>query len=228
MLFGIDEAGRGSALGSLVVCGFGLPAARLPELEALGLKDSKQLTPARRGELAASLRRLPGAVRLVRRLRPRQVDAAVGNGGLNAAEMRAFVWLIRRGLCRVPPEAGRQTVVYLDALTSRPERFGRNVGALVPDLPIRIVAENRADTKYAVVQAAAILAKVTRDAELARLGARWGILGSGYPSDPLTRAYLVRALRAAAGSARVLPPFIRRSWRTLETLAGTAAALPIS
>lgn len=205
MLLGIDEAGRGSALGSLVVCGFAIPAARLPELEALGLKDSKALTPARRRELAAELRRF-GGVRLVRRLRAGAVDAAVADGGLNAAEMRAFVWLIRRA---------SPTVVYLDALTSRPERFGRQVAGLLPADGPRIVAENRADTKYAVVQAASILAKVTRDAELIRLNARWGALGSGYPSDPLTRTYLRRALRAGA-----LPPFVRRSWRTLETVAG--------
>jgi ribonuclease HII len=211
VLLGIDEAGRGSALGSLVVCGFAIPAGRLTALEALGLRDSKRLTPARREVLAQALRRF-GGTRLVRRLRASQVDAAVGKGGLNAAELRAFVWLIRRA---------RPSVVYLDALTSRPDRFGRQVAALVGDRRIRIIAENRADGKYAVVQAASILAKVTRDAECARLAARWGAIGSGYPSDPVTRAWLSGAVGRA-----VLPPFVRRSWSTIATLARPANALP--
>jgi ribonuclease HII len=212
VLLGIDEAGRGSVLGSLVICGFAVPASRLRELEGLGLRDSKRLSPVRRTELAGVLRRFGGR-RFVHRLRAREVDAAVANGGLNAAEIRGFVRLIVRA---------RPRVAYLDALTSRPDRFGRQVGALagLPDL--RIVAENRADGTYAVVQAASILAKVTRDAELDRLRRRWGALGSGYPSDPVTRAYLLRALRAGD-----LPPFVRRSWGTLDTVAAPVDARPM-
>ena len=99
---------------------------------------------------------------------------------------------------------------YVDALTSHPARFGRQLEALLGMAGIRVVAENRADAKYPVVQAAAILAKVTRDAEIARLARRWGPLGSGYPSDPVTRAWLAGALRRGP-----LPPFVRRSWATL-------------
>jgi len=207
LLLGIDEAGRGSALGSLVICGYAIPEERLTALETLGLRDSKALTPARRAVLAAALRAFGGR-RLVVRLRAHEVDAAVRRGGLNAAEIRGFVRLI--GLVR-------PAVVYLDALTSRPERFGRQVEALLGDLPTRVVAENRADARYAVVQAASILAKVTRDAELHRLRRRDGAIGSGYPSDPVTRSYLASALRRT-----VLPPFIRKSWRTLAILAAEA------
>lgn len=221
LLLGIDEAGRGSALGSLVICGYAIEGERLAALEALGLRDSKTLTPSRRAVLAAALRAFGGR-RLIVRLRAREVDAAVRHGGLNAAEIRGFVRLIRRV---------RPAVVYLDALTSRPDRFGRQIEALLgPEqvegpggLPTRVVAENRADAKYAVVQAASILAKVTRDAELSRLRRRGGALGSGYPSDPVTRSYLASALRHA-----VLPPFIRRSWRTLAILAAEANLAPVA
>lgn len=114
--------------------------------------------------------------------------------------------------------AVRPDAVWVDALTSRPDRFGRQLEALARPARPRVVAENRADGRYAVVQAAAILAKVTRDAELERLRARHGALGSGYPSDPLTRRWLAAALVNAA-----LPRFVRRSWSTLTRLAPPTA-----
>ena len=44
-VLGVDEAGRGSLVGPLVVGGFCLPTDRLDALVALGAKDSKALTP---------------------------------------------------------------------------------------------------------------------------------------------------------------------------------------
>ena len=51
---GVDEAGRGPVLGPLVVAAVSIP--REDELAALGVDDSKKLTPARREELATQVR----------------------------------------------------------------------------------------------------------------------------------------------------------------------------
>lgn len=48
-IVGIDEAGRGSVLGPLVVCGVAIEEERLKYLERLKLKDSKKSLP--KGEL---------------------------------------------------------------------------------------------------------------------------------------------------------------------------------
>jgi len=48
---GIDDAGRGSMLGPLVIAGISLDKKKLRKLSALGVKDSKQLTPIKRKEL---------------------------------------------------------------------------------------------------------------------------------------------------------------------------------
>jgi ribonuclease HII len=42
---GIDEAGRGSMLGPLVIAGISLDKKNLRKLSSLGVKDSKKLSP---------------------------------------------------------------------------------------------------------------------------------------------------------------------------------------
>ena len=57
-LVGIDEAGRGSVLGPLVVCGVAIEEERLKYLERLKLKDSKKITPKRRVVLSRKIRKI--------------------------------------------------------------------------------------------------------------------------------------------------------------------------
>jgi ribonuclease HII len=200
-ILGIDEAGRGCVLGPLVVCGFALRREDLPALEALGLRDSKALSPARREELDREIRKLAGTV-LLMKIPPYAVDSAVSRNGLNSLEISAMVRLIRR----VKPEEA-----FIDALTSNPRRFGSQLSGLVAPLKPRLVAENRADSKYPIVMAASILAKVARDSSIERLRRIHGDIGSGYPGDPKTRRFLSRY--AGKGD---FPACVRRSWSTLD------------
>ena len=50
---GIDEAGRGPVMGPLVVGGVAVEDPS--ELEELGLKDSKKLTPRQRGRISGKI-----------------------------------------------------------------------------------------------------------------------------------------------------------------------------
>ena len=204
-ILGLDEAGRGAVLGPLVICGFAVDREHLPALEALGLRDSKALSPASRERLAGELRRFPARI-LLMKFPPGAVDSAVTRTSLNILETAAMVRLIRR----VKPGT-----VFIDALTSRPRRFGDQIRGLIAPLAPLVVAENKADTKYPVVMAASILAKVARDSALAGLRRKLGDLGSGYPSDLKTRGFLARF--SASGG---YPPCVRRSWATCENIRG--------
>ncbi|MDH5418678.1 MAG: ribonuclease HII, partial [Nitrosopumilus sp.] len=42
---GVDDAGRGSMLGPLVIAGISLEKKNLKQLSSLGVKDSKKLSP---------------------------------------------------------------------------------------------------------------------------------------------------------------------------------------
>ncbi|MFN3346552.1 MAG: ribonuclease HII, partial [Candidatus Bipolaricaulaceae bacterium] len=51
----MDEAGRGAVLGPLIVAGVVLPAADLPGLAALNVKESKSVARTRRAALLRQL-----------------------------------------------------------------------------------------------------------------------------------------------------------------------------
>ena len=74
----------------------------------------------------------------------------------------------------------------------------------------RLVIEPKADATWPVVGAASIFAKVNRDAAITALGE----VGSGYPSDPVTRAWLSGFL--ARGEP--FPPSVRARWGTIGNL----------
>ncbi|EQD26157.1 Ribonuclease HII/HIII, partial [mine drainage metagenome] len=57
MVGGLDEAGRGSWIGPMVLGAFRLPREGLGRLVELGIRDSKLLTPGRRTLLASELAR---------------------------------------------------------------------------------------------------------------------------------------------------------------------------
>ena len=48
-----------------------------------------------------------------------------------------------------------------------------------------------------VVSAASIVAKVVRDREITKLAKKYGEIGSGYPSDPVTIRWLYRLYRGS-------------------------------
>jgi len=76
----------------------------------------------------------------------------------------------------------------------------------------RMTSEHKADTRYPVVAMASILAKEERDRSIAAMAARVGFnVGSGYPSDPNTKAAL-RDLILQSG----IDADVRWGWATVE------------
>lgn len=200
-ILGLDEAGRGSLVGPLVVGGFCVSSDRLDELVATGAKDSKALSPAARERIFAALAPVGSRDTVV--LSPRRVDRAVEKGRLNTLEAEAFARLIREH----DPD-----IAYVDACDPDERRFGRTVARLAGGSS-RVVAHHHADRDVPAVGAASIVAKVCRDRALARLRTTLGEeLGSGYPSDPKTVAFA----RAFLSDGTAVPPWMRRSWGTMQ------------
>lgn len=196
-ILGLDEAGRGCVLGPLVIgCAYADqddPAG----LRAAGANDSKLLSAARRAQAAARLESLV-THRLVL-VSPQEID----EGNINTLEEAAFAALIN--------EAAPDTV-YIDAPVNPrgiPAFRARLIARLTVPLPAFII-EPKADATYPIVGAASIFAKLRRDAEIAVLGA----VGSGYPSDPVTRAWL----RGFIDRAEPFPACVRTRWATLDNL----------
>jgi len=195
-VLGLDEAGRGCVLGPLVVGGFCCDAAQIDALKAAGADDSKALSAKKREALLEPLAAL-GEWALVY-VEPVQID----NGNMNTLEEDAFVELI---------ENYRPDRVIIDAPV-HPGGIAKFTRRLLGRLSIEpeMVVEPKADANYPPCGAASIFAKVHRDRRIQALGA----VGSGYPSDPVTRKWL----KGFIDRNEPFPDSVRTRWGTIDNL----------
>ncbi len=197
---GIDEAGRGSLVGEMMVAAVAVPLCRIDELHELGVKDSKMLTPAKRRELYDILSR--ELVFAVVPVKPQDIDKE----NLTILTSTALAKSLRIIFRRIPIE--NTTRIVIDKFGSTPR-----IKITIRKLGYRkeIIIEEKADAKYVEVGAASIIAKHVRDTRLKVLRNMYGVEGSGYPSDPRTIEWLEKII--ASGN---VPPIIRYSWGTLK------------
>ena len=201
MICGIDEAGRGPVIGPLVVAGV-LVDSDVP-LRQLNVRDSKKLTPERRELLAPEIQKVARCEVVV--VPAKDIDVMRGEMSLNDFETRLFASVVERL---------RPDTAYVDAVDVDEIEFKR---AILKQLPfqVEIVSQHEADDLFPVVSAASIIAKVRRDAEMRAIEEAVGEpMGSGYPSDPVTIAFLERWIREKGSP----PPHTRLSWDTTRRL----------
>ncbi|MBQ2637044.1 MAG: ribonuclease HII [Methanobrevibacter sp.] len=201
-ILGIDEAGRGSVLGPMVIAGVVVPEKMEKVLERMGVKDSKRLTANRRTILSRKLKKMFEYEIVV--ITAREIDDMRTSGiNLNEIEKNAMESII----LKLKPEKA-----IVDAVDVKAERFQEN---LINDTGFNVVAEHKADDKYIEVSAASIIAKAERDAQIAEINKEFiksGGIGSGYPSDPTTKKFLTNY------TYDEMPDFVRRSWATVAKM----------
>jgi ribonuclease HII len=202
---GIDEAGKGPAIGSMFIAG----VHNFDGLDALGVRDSKRLSPARREALAAQIEAATEV--FVVEMHAREIDERRRERTMNEIMVERFVDVLTHFL---------SDRAIVDAADVKPERFAANLGACYRNAcggEIALISENKADERYPLVSAASIVAKVHRDRSMRALEAELGCtIGSGYPSDPKTIQFL-QSLREDRDFDD-LPHYVRRSWRTVRDL----------
>jgi ribonuclease HII len=200
VICGVDEAGKGSVLGPMVVAAIGVSSEDI--LADLGVKDSKLLSARERERLYAILRKKCRVA--VVRLDAQEIDTIRKDMTLNAAVARAHAQVITK----LSP-----VCAYVDACDVNTFRYAEMVKNHLKH-PCEIVSEHHADEKYPVVSAASIIAKVTRDRAIATLAKKYGEIGSGYPSDPVT----IRFLNYYIDEHRIPPLIARKSWKTVSAI----------
>jgi ribonuclease HII len=201
---GVDDAGRGSMLGPLVIAGISINKTKISKLSLMGVKDSKQLTSKSREELYKKIILLVDDY-FVAKISPKSIDASVKNHGLNHLEAKYMAKVISK----LNPD-----ISYVDSCDVNPQRFGKEISKLSNNKKIK--SYHHADRRFVVVSAASIIAKVTRDKAISRLR-KIHDLGSGYPSDPKT----INFVKTYYAVKQVLPTFVRKSWKPTQKILNT-------
>ena len=159
---GVDEAGRGPLVGSVVAGAVVLD----PNQPIIGLRDSKKLSPARREKLYAEIMQKARAWG-VGQASPSEIDT------LNI--LQATMLAMRRAIEALSERLGEwPSKALID-------------GNRCPILPIASEAIIKGDAKEPAISAASIIAKVTRDQQMQVLHAQYPQYGfnqhMGYPTE---------------------------------------------
>ena len=159
---GVDEAGRGPLVGSVVAGAVVLD----PNQPIIGLRDSKKLSPARREKLYAEIMQKARAWG-VGQASPGEIDT------LNI--LQATMLAMRRAIEALSEHLGEwPSKALID-------------GNRCPILPIASEAIIKGDAKEPAISAASIIAKVTRDQQMQALHTQYPQYGfnqhMGYPTE---------------------------------------------
>ncbi len=205
LTLGIDESGRGPVIGSMFIVGAMFEEEKLKELTRIGVKDSKLLLHHKRVELAEKIKALAKRIKVVK-VEPAEIDLAVdGKDGLN------LNWL----------EAVKQAEIINDL---RPDRVvidcpSPNIKAYTEFLMgyikdeirdnIELIVDHKADKNYVECSSASIIAKVERNKEIEELEKKYGEIGPGYQSNPITQEFIKENWEKH-------PEIFRKSWITWQ------------
>jgi ribonuclease HII len=198
---GIDDAGRGSMLGPLVIAGISIDKKNLRKLSSLGVKDSKKLSPKLREHLYKKIIKLVDDY-YITKIPPKSIDASVRKHHLNNLEAKYMAKVVSK----LNPD-----ISYVDSCDVNPRRFGKEISVLSDNHKIK--SYHHADSRFVVVSAASILAKVTRDRAIEKLRKNHN-LGSGYPSDSITVKFVTKYYN----KNKVMPSFVRKSWKPVQRI----------
>ncbi len=218
IIVGIDEAGRGPVLGSLVYCAAFWPKSKHEEICKLGFDDSKQLKESEREKLFKGIKDHGSIGWVIEELTAETISKEmqrVNPVSLNAISYDAVIRALEtiRDFGNNPPII---TDVYIDTVGDPDTYKSRLVRALGEDFATFTI-EKKADATYKVVSAASIIAKVSRDhllkdwiwheTSISELDKNFG---SGYPGDDTCVQWMLRAQQNVFG----FPNLVRFSWST--------------
>lgn len=202
MFCGVDEAGRGSVMGPLVV---GVVYVESDKgLKNIGVKDSKKLTPKTRERMYDEIISVADHWCTVI-VSSEEIDEQRKSISLNEIELNMFAEGVSKW----------DTVQILaDCPDINESSFTDRLYAKVGK-DVEIIAKHKADDTYPIVSAASIIAKVTRDRMMEDIRKEFGTnVGSGYPSDHYTMDF-IREWIEKNGSA---PPHVRTSWEPVKEM----------
>ncbi|KAI9324064.1 ribonuclease H2 [Zopfochytrium polystomum] len=232
IMLGVDEAGRGPVMGPMVYAIAFAPISRIDVIRKTGVDDSKKLTEADRDSLFARFTDEDHSEWMgwsVTAISPKEISEGMlrkSKYNLNQQAHDTTIDLIRnvirRGVC--------VREVYVDTV-GKEKPYQELLERHFPGIAITVAS--KADSKFPIVSAASIFAKVIRDCVVRR----WRFteddflresisrtFGSGYPSGATTTIRLIitqtirpkhtKWLKENLDPVFGYPSIIRFSWST--------------
>jgi len=190
-------------IGPMVIAGISIEKKNIPKLRKLGVRDSKKLTPKKRESLYKEIIKIVDDFHVIR-IPPKTIDKFVFQHNLNHLEAKKMAEVITN----LKPHTS-----YVDSCDVNASRFGREISDLSGKSKVK--SYHYADSRFVVVSAASIIAKVSRDRSIARLN-KSSNLGSGYPSDKKSVSYVKKLV----SSKKPLPSSVRKSWKPVQKILG--------
>lgn len=204
LTLGIDEAGRGPVIGPMVIAGIVATPEQAEQLRNIGVKDSKLIPPRIREDMFDMIKKIVTSYKIII-IPPKEIDEALESQELNLNKLEALKSALI--INELKPEKA-----ILDAPSVNTEAYENQVKFYLKNKDIEFITENKADMNYIEVGAASILAKVTRDNEMEKLKKKYGEMGPGYPSNPITQAFLKQNWNKH-------PEIFRKTWETYKKIA---------
>jgi ribonuclease HII len=207
-IIGIDDAGRGPVIGPMILCGVMIDSLNDEEkLNELGVKDSKLLFPKKRAKIAKSIK--DSYKYHVEVVSPKEIDDFPNLNNLEAIKCGI---IINKFLDKL----NEKVKVIVDCPSVNTKAWGEYLfDTIVKKEFVELVCEHKADFNHLIVGGASIVAKETREEELQKLKKELDVdFGSGYPSDPVTKDFLVKYF-----GEKKYDEIIRKSWSTYKRVA---------
>ncbi len=209
-LIGIDDAGRGPILGPMFLAGVLIKKEDEKILKDLGARDSKLIQHTERIKLAGEIKKQVISFN-VQESSPKEIDLAVDTINLNTLEAKKAAEIINQ-----LNDNKSQIKVIVDCPSVNTVAWRNTLIKFIKHTNnLDIHCEHKADFNYPVVSAASILAKVEREKAVEIIKQQYGNIGSGYPSDPYTKAFLEKHKDMLKTTN-----IVRKSWATWKNLIG--------
>jgi len=181
---GVDEAGRGPVIGPLAIAGVLATEEQIQQFEEMGVKDSKLLTPIQIERMAVRIKDIAESYRVIL-VEPAEIDDAVSEknatSNLNWLEADKTIEILEE----LKPEES-----IIDCPATIPAKYEAYLRERLK-ITTKLICEHKADANHIVAGAASILAKAAREEAIEKLQKEHNVMfGSGYPSDPKTKAFL--------------------------------------
>ena len=194
----------GPVIGPLVIAIAVIDKDKEQYLKAIGVKDSKMLTPEKREVLVKEICKICKCY--VTKITAKQLNKWMKVKSLNAIEADAIADLIFH-----MPELEKVEIIYVDSPDPVARKFIWRMN-LNKKIKEKIHSSHKADVLFPICSAASIVAKTTRDAEIEKIKKELGCnFNTGYSHDSAT----IKCLEENINNP-ILKKYLRSEWKTTK------------